>query len=361
MADVRLEGISKKFAGVAAVENVDLAVPDGEFLVLIGPSGSGKTTVLRMISGLEEPTAGRVHIGGTLMNGVSPKDRNVAMVFQNYALYPHMTVYENMAFGLRTRGFPAEDIDSRVKQAAAMLSLGALLKRKPKELSGGERQRVAVGRAIVRQPGVFLMDEPLSSLDAQLRAQTRTELIKLHRRLNTTMIYVTHDQVEAMSMGQRIVLMDKGRIQQVGTPWEIYDNPRTLFVARFIGSPSINVVPVEVERMGNLVMFQSGRTTIHTVRLSNRSEASVASGDGVLLGIRPENVIINPGSDLRSRVEIVETIGADSYVTLSSAGASLVMRISSQNRPGSGDQLPIAFHRILLFNPTSGERIEWPI
>src|SRR5438128_570951 len=244
MAGVTLCNLTKTFKTVMAVNNVNLEIRDKEFLVLVGPSGCGKTTALRMVAGLEEATSGEIFIGERLVNDVSPKDRDIAMVFQNYALYPHMTVYKNMAFALELRRTPREEIKKRVTAVAEMLGLGQLLERKPKQLSGGQRQRVALGRAIVREPKVFLMDEPLSNLDAKLRVQTRAELIKLHRRLGITTIYVTHDQVEAMTMGDRIAIMNDGVLQQVGTPGDIYDHPANLFVAGFIGSPTMNFVPV---------------------------------------------------------------------------------------------------------------------
>ncbi|MGE5576921.1 MAG: ABC transporter ATP-binding protein, partial [Syntrophothermus sp.] len=247
MAKVVLEHLNKKFGNVTAVNDANLEIKDKEFVVLVGPSGCGKSTTLRMVAGLEEITEGNIYIGDTLVNDVPPKDRDIAMVFQNYALYPHMDVYNNMAFGLKLRKFPKAEIDRRVKEAAKMLGIENLLDRKPKALSGGQRQRVAVGRAIVREPKVFLMDEPLSNLDAKLRVQMRAEISKLHNRLQTTMIYVTHDQTEAMTMGDRIVVMKDGLIQQVGAPLEIYDHPVNVFVAGFIGSPSMNFINAVLE------------------------------------------------------------------------------------------------------------------
>src|SRR5438094_150240 len=251
MAGVTLKNLSKTFKNVVAVDNMNLEIRDKEFLVLVGPSGCGKTTALRMVAGLEEATAGEIFIGERLVNDVSPKDRDIAMVFQNYALYPHMTVYKNMAFALELRRTPREEIKKRVGAVADMLGLGHLLERKPKQLSGGQRQRVALGRAIVREPKVFLMDEPLSNLDAKLRVQTRAELIKLHRRLGITTIYVTHDQVEAMTMGDRIAVMSGGVVQQCDTPLTLYNQPANIFVAGFIGSPSMNFFDVKVERDGD--------------------------------------------------------------------------------------------------------------
>src|SRR5260370_4409203 len=243
MAEVRFEHVYKSFDQVEIVHDINLEVTDEEFLVLVGPSGSGKSTGLRMVAGLEDPSSGRIYIGERLVNGVDPKDRNIAMVFQNYALYPHMNVFDNVAFGLKLHHVPAHEITTRVQEAAEVLGLEQLLKRKPKQLSGGQRQRVALGRAIVRQPHVFLMDEPLSNLDAQLRVATRAEIIKLHRRIQTTVIYVTHDQVEAMTMGDRIAVLNAGSIQQLGSPQQLYDHPTNLFVAGFIGSPSMHFFP----------------------------------------------------------------------------------------------------------------------
>src|SRR5690554_5825222 len=248
LSQVILKGVTKRFGNVVAVDNIDLEIKDKEFIVLVGPSGCGKSTTLRMVAGLEEITEGDIYIGENIVNDVAPKDRDIAMVFQNYALYPHMDVYNNMAFGLKLRKFPKAEIDKRVNEAARVLGIENLLKRKPKELSGGQRQRVALGRAIVREPKVFLMDEPLSNLDAKLRVQMRAELAKLHDRLQTTIIYVTHDQTEAMTMGDRIVVMKDGLIQQVGAPLEIYNNPNNVFVAGFIGSPAMNFMEVILKR-----------------------------------------------------------------------------------------------------------------
>ncbi|HEY8497197.1 MAG TPA: sn-glycerol-3-phosphate ABC transporter ATP-binding protein UgpC, partial [Limnochordales bacterium] len=254
MARVVLENVTKRYGNVVAVNKANLVIEDEEFVVLVGPSGCGKSTTLRMIAGLEEITEGNIYIGDRLVNDVPPKDRDIAMVFQNYALYPHMNVYDNMAFGLKLRKFPKDEIDRRVREAARMLGIEHLLDRKPKQLSGGQRQRVAVGRAIVREPAAFLMDEPLSNLDAKLRVQMRAELSKLHNRLRTTTIYVTHDQTEAMTMGDRIVVMKDGFIQQVGAPLEIYENPNNVFVAGFIGSPAMNFLNAVLRRDGDDVV-----------------------------------------------------------------------------------------------------------
>src|SRR5579872_2160319 len=316
MAGVALKNLTKSFNRVMAVNDMNLEIRDKEFMVFVGPSGCGKTTALRMIAGLEESTAGEIYIGDRLVNDVSPKDRDIAMVFQNYALYPHMTVRDNMSFGLRLkrlptggvwpfntrRAFTPEEIDRRVKDAAEMLGLGALLERKPKELSGGQRQRVALGRAIVREPKVFLMDEPLSNLDAKLRVQTRAELIKLHRRLGITTIYVTHDQVEAMTMGDRIAVMKDGVIQQCDKPLTLYNHPTNLFVAGFIGSPAMNFAPVEiVAQDGGLVArapgFQVAAPKIQDDKLAAYVDKPVT------LGIRPADIF---DKNLKNPVEATE-------------------------------------------------------
>ena len=289
MASVTLQNVTKRFGNVIAVNQANLEIRDKEFIVLVGPSGCGKSTTLRMVAGLEEITEGNIYIGDTLVNDVPPKDRDIAMVFQNYALYPHMDVYNNMAFGLKLRKFPKAEIDKRVKEAARMLGIENLLDRKPKALSGGQRQRVAVGRAIVREPKVFLMDEPLSNLDAKLRVQMRAELSKLHARLQTTAIYVTHDQVEAMTMGDRIVVMKDGVIQQVGAPLEIYDHPVNMFVAGFIGTPPMNFLNVVLRREGDDYIVDGGsfKLTIDPERARQIKNLGEYVDKEVVLGIRP--------------------------------------------------------------------------
>src|SRR6516164_9365391 len=297
MAKVLLEQVSKQFGNVLAVNNVTLDVPDRQFTVLVGPSGCGKTTCLRLIAGLEESTAGNIYIGERLVNDVAPKDRDIAMVFQNYALYPHMTVYDNMAFGLRLRKYPRPEIDRRVKEAAEMLGIQELLKRKPRQLSGGQRQRVALGRAIVRHPRVFLFDEPLSNLDAKLLVQMRVELKKLHDRLGTTAIYVTHDQVEAMTLGDRVVVMKDGLVQQVGEPLELYNNPANKFVAGFIGSPSMNFASVTVtEANGSLIVENAGLCIKLPVETAQRLRGHI--GREITLGVRPEDLTVASSADV---------------------------------------------------------------
>src|SRR5688572_25487419 len=290
MARVDLEKVSKVYpGGMRAVNAIDLAIADQEFVVLVGPSGCGKSTTLRMVAGLEEISDGTIRIGDRVVNHVAPKDRDIAMVFQSYALYPHMTVYDNMAFGLKLRKTPKAEIDRRVKEAAAMLSADNLLHRKPRELSGGQRQRVALGRAIVREPAVFLMDEPLSNLDAKLRVQTRAEIARLHQRLGTTTVYVTHDQVEAMTMGERIAVMSEARLQQVGTPQELYDHPDNRFVAGFIGSPAMNFLEVTPQGTGDSATLVGDGVEIP---LPDRYRGALAEhkGDRLIVGVRPEHL-----------------------------------------------------------------------
>src|SRR5262245_12567803 len=288
MANVVLRSVTKKIDGHVIVTSINLDIPDREFCVLVGPSGCGKSTTLRMIAGLEELTSGEIWIGNKLVNGVPPKDRDIAMVFQNYALYPHMTAYENMAFGLKLRGYKKNEIDVRVRESPEILNLTHLLERKPKEMSGGQRQRIAVGRAIVRKPKVFLFDEPLSNLDAKMRVQMRTEISKLHDRLQTTMIYVTHDQVEAMTMGDRICVMKDGMIMQVDKPLEIYNQPANKFVAGFIGSPPMNFMEVDVVRRSGHVWLEEGKFSLQLLpSMEKRINGSV--GKRLILGIRPED------------------------------------------------------------------------
>ncbi len=333
MADVRLIKVSKIFpGGVRAVDNVNLHIKDKEFLVLVGPSGCGKSTTLRMIAGLEEISEGEIYIGDRLVNDVPPKDRDIAMVFQNYALYPHMTVEENLEFGLKLRGVPKEERKRRVREAAEILDIVHLLDRKPKALSGGQRQRVAVGRAIVRQPKVFLFDEPLSNLDAKLRVQMRTEISKLHMRLQATMIYVTHDQVEAMTMGDRIVVMKDGIVQQVDDPLSLYDHPCNKFVAGFIGSPPMNFIEGQIVE-DNGLLFNEGN---FQVRLPEKFVAALKPyvGKKVIFGIRPED-IYDPsyGSELpfkqevSAKVEVIEPMGSEIFLYLTTGKTPFVARV----------------------------------
>ncbi|MDI3298735.1 MAG: ABC transporter ATP-binding protein [Bacillota bacterium] len=369
MARVELRHVTKRFGPVEAVRDVDLRVEDGEFMVLVGPSGCGKSTLLRMIAGLEEASEGEIWIGDRLVNELPPKDRDVAMVFQNYALYPHMNVYENMAFGLRMRKVPRQQIDRRVREVAESLGLAELLQRRPRELSGGQRQRVALGRAIVREPQVFLMDEPLSNLDAQLRVQTRTELIRLHQRLGTTTIYVTHDQVEAMTMGNRIAVLHHGRVQQVATPVELYDHPANMFVAGFIGSPQMNFVRGRIERDEEGVRFRSSGLDVRLpARLAELP--GLRHGREMVLGVRPEHVLTEPervaalaGSAFQAVVEVIEPLGAESYLHLAAGDDRLTARTRPDLRYRVGEPLRAAVEpeRVHLFDPDSQEALAPPV
>jgi multiple sugar transport system ATP-binding protein len=330
MAKVVMEKLNKFFGEVKAVKDLDLEIPDKEFVVLVGPSGCGKTTTLRMVAGLEDITAGSIFIDDKRVNDLPPKDRDIAMVFQNYALYPHMTVYDNMAFGLKLRKFPKDEINQRVKEAAEVLNIGELLHRKPKALSGGQRQRVAVGRAIVRKPKVFLFDEPLSNLDAKLRVQMRVELKKLHERLRTTIIYVTHDQVEAMTMGDRIVVMKDGLKQQVGPPLELYFRPANRFVAGFIGSPSMNFVKAEFVSEGEAIYLQTLGSKIK-IPADKTNPLKGYKEKQVIFGIRPEDLAevpqAIPGETITVMVEVMEPLGSEVYLDMKVGESSLIARV----------------------------------
>jgi len=352
VAQVTLKDVHKSYGPVAVVHGVSCEIADGEFVVIVGPSGCGKSTLLRMVAGLEEITGGEIGIGGRRVNDLEPKDRDVAMVFQNYALYPHMSVYDNMAYGLRIRGMSKAEIDTRVKKAAGTLELGALLERQPRQLSGGQRQRVAMGRAIVRDPQVFLFDEPLSNLDAKLRVQMRVEIKKLQRALGTTSIYVTHDQVEAMTMADRLIVMNKGVAEQIGTPIDVYAEPATQYVAGFIGSPSMNFVSSLVASDGTVNL--DGATFMPRARLE--------PGRPVTVGIRPEHLAPGIGGPdtIETEVELVELLGADTLVyTRLAGGASLVVRLPGTSVPKVGEKLPVhgldgAWH---LFDAETGKRL----
>jgi multiple sugar transport system ATP-binding protein len=348
MADVRFEHVTKRYGQQAPViTDLNLHVRDGEFMVLVGPSGCGKSTALRMIAGLEEITEGDLSIGERRVNDVAPKDRDIAMVFQNYALYPHMSVYDNMAFALRLRGVPRKEIEQRVTRAAATLGLRDYLGRKPKALSGGQRQRVALGRALVREPKVFLLDEPLSNLDAKLRVQTRAEIARLHQQTQTTFVYVTHDQVEAMTMGDRIAVLNAGDIQQLGTPQELYDTPANLFVAGFIGSPAMNFFAGRLVRAGDSAAVRIGAgPTASTLALSGTpaehlAGQATAEGRAVVVGIRPEDLHLAPGATDRANVlpgsvEVVEHLGNEQLVYVQSLGA-VVPETAAKARETAGD------------------------
>ena len=360
MAKVVIENVSKVYPGtppVPAVKNASLEVQDKEFLIFVGPSGCGKTTLLRMIAGLEEITSGKIYIDDRVVNDIPPKDRDIAMVFQNYALYPHMTVYKNMAFGLMLRRFPKAEIEARVKEAAQILGIEALLDRKPKELSGGQRQRVAVGRAIVRKPKAFLFDEPLSNLDAKMRVQMRTEISKLHQRLASTMIYVTHDQVEAMTMGDRIVVMKDGLIQQCDDPIVVYDNPANLFVAGFIGSPPMNFFTGIIEQRSGIFFRETGkngdaRPNAFTIRATDEMAPKLSSfvGKKVIFGVRPEDIEqrqyaqnVRPEDCVNALVDVTEPMGSEIYLYLTTAAHSLVARTAVHKRAEPGQKLELAF------------------
>ncbi|MDR2807967.1 MAG: sn-glycerol-3-phosphate ABC transporter ATP-binding protein UgpC [Spirochaetaceae bacterium] len=334
MAKVELKGIGKVYEGnVRAVDNANILVDDKEFVVFVGPSGCGKSTTLRMVAGLEDISEGELYIDGELMNDVPPKDRNIAMVFQNYALYPHMTVYDNMAFGLRIKKVDKAEIDRRVHEAARILDIEKFLDRKPKALSGGQRQRVAVGRAIVRNPKVFLFDEPLSNLDAKLRVQMRAELSDLHFRLNATMIYVTHDQVEAMTMANKIVVMKDGKVQQIGAPLELYNFPINKFVAGFIGSPPMNFLSVKVTESGGSILLEEGAFSIKPIP-AHAAELKKYVGKEIFFGIRPEDLHYVPEgpkeSSLKVKITVVEPLGADTTLWLTTGTQSLVARTEPQ-------------------------------
>ncbi len=348
MANVRLENVCKSFGDVEAVSCFFLDIEDKEFLVLLGPSGCGKSTTLRMIAGLEELTDGNIYIGENLVNDMPPRDRDIAMVFQDYALYPHMTVYQNMAFGLKLRKFPKPEIDQRVKEAADILGIRELLTRKPRELSGGQRQRVAVGRAIVRKPAVFLFDEPLSNLDAKLRGQMRAELSKLHDQLKTTIIYVTHDQVEAMTMGTKIVIMNAGIIQQVGSPMEIYNYPVNKFVGGFIGSPGMNFLSANIVTDNSKLKVDAGsfRLQLPEKKVSYLQDHR---DKDVILGIRPEHIEDAGFADetisnemFTATVEVVETLGSEVQLDVASGDYSLVARVDPRTTAKRHQEIQLA-------------------
>ena len=351
MSRVVLEGISKIYPGnVTAVKNISLEIKDREFLVLVGPSGCGKSTLLRTIAGLEAITSGKVYIGDSVVNNIPPKDRDIAMVFQNYALYPHMNVYKNMAFALQLRKFPKAEINNRVKEAAEILGIGLLLERKPKALSGGQRQRVAVGRAIVRKPKAFLFDEPLSNLDAKMRVQMRTEISKLHTRLQSTMIYVTHDQTEAMTMGDRIAVMKDGVIQQIADPLTLYEKPVNKFVAGFIGSPPMNFMKGKIVKKEDSLFFDEGKVQVKitedlTPKLENYVEKDI------VFGIRPEDIYDKlfigeaaPENTLTATVEVIEPMGSEIYLYLNTGNHSFIARVDAHDRAEVNQDLEVVFN-----------------
>ncbi|MBQ1441458.1 MAG: sn-glycerol-3-phosphate ABC transporter ATP-binding protein UgpC [Clostridia bacterium] len=351
MASLSLRHVYKKYPGnVVAVKDFNLEIEDKEFIIFVGPSGCGKSTTLRMIAGLEDISEGELYIGDTLANDIPPKDRDIAMVFQSYALYPHMSVRENMAFGLKLRKYPKAEINRRVEEAAQILDISHLLDRKPKALSGGQRQRVAMGRAIVREPKVFLLDEPLSNLDAKLRAQMRTEISKLHLRLGTTFIYVTHDQTEAMTLGDKIVVMKDGIIQQVNTPQFLYDKPCNMFVAGFIGSPQMNFIDVKLEKRGDHVYALFGNYAIKLpISKNSKGQLEEYIGKEVVLGVRPEHVHDEPeyieryvDSCIEADVEVTELMGNETFLYLNALGSNVTARVAPTSKTKAGDHVKVA-------------------
>jgi sn-glycerol 3-phosphate transport system ATP-binding protein len=360
MAQVHLRGVKKTYDNkVDVIHGIDMEIADGEFIVIVGPSGCGKSTLLRMVAGLERITGGEVAIGDRVVNDLEPKDRDIAMVFQNYALYPHMSVYSNMAYGLKIKKMPKAEIDARVQKAAKTLELGPLLQRLPRQLSGGQRQRVAMGRAIVREPAVFLFDEPLSNLDAKLRVQMRLEIKKLQRELAVTSIYVTHDQVEAMTLADRLIVMNAGVADQIGTPMEVYDRPASVFVAGFIGSPAMNFLAAKVGEGGKVVDLAG--TGEAKVTLPLATQTSVAPGTAVALGVRPEHLIAAPDGALEFEVELAEPLGADTLLHGRFGEAREIVTVRQSGhvlaQPGEKRRFSVAATRLHLFDSETGKRI----
>ncbi len=362
MAEVKLKNVNKRYkGGISAVDNVSLEVQDKEFVVLVGPSGCGKSTTLRMIAGLETPSEGQIYVGDRLVNGVPPKDRNIAMVFQNYALYPHMDVYNNMAFALKLRNYTKTDIDKRVKDAAEILGITHLVNRKPKDISGGERQRAAVGRAIVRKPYVFLFDEPLSNLDAKLRVQMRTEIHKLHLKIQTTMIYVTHDQTEAMTLGDRIAIMKDGKILQFDTPLNVYDSPACKFVAGFIGSPPMNFMSGSIVKKDGGLYFEEGNFKVRVLEQMYPALEKYVDKD-IVFGIRPENIYdklfasyATADNTLTVLCDVMETMGSRNYLYLSTGKHVIIAVVDASNKPTIGSMVEVVFDmkKVHFFDPST--------
>jgi multiple sugar transport system ATP-binding protein len=364
MAEVALRNVVKKYDEVLAVSDVSLDIPNHEFLVLVGPSGCGKSTTLRMIAGLEEITGGEIAIGGEVVNDLPPKDRDIAMVFQNYALYPHMTVAENMSFGLRLRKLPKAEIKDRVDNAARILDIAELLERRPKQLSGGQRQRVAMGRAIVRKPKVFLFDEPLSNLDAKLRVQMRTEIKRVHQKVKTTTVYVTHDQVEAMTLADRVVVMNGGKIEQIGTPNELYHHPKTRFVAGFIGSPGMNLVPAKLESNGSGLKVRLSDTLSMPVPESRGARYRGFAGKDVLFGLRPEHITETrghnggaTGQDFPVTLDVVEPMGMETMVFFRIGDTEVCGRVepTAAKQAGETMQLRANLDHMHLIDPATNQ------
>ncbi len=366
MASVTYEHVFKRFGDVVAVNDLTITIADKEFLVFVGPSGCGKTTSLRLLAGLEEISDGRILIGDRVVNDVPPKDRDIAMVFQSYALYPHMSVYDNMAFGLKLRKTPKAEIDKKVKEAADILGIGQLLDRKPKQLSGGQRQRVAVGRAIVRDPAVFLFDEPLSNLDAKLRVQTRAEISKLHQRLGVTMLYVTHDQVEAMTMASRIAVMKDGLLMQIDTPQNLYDHPGNVFVAGFIGSPSMNFFDATLVEQDGKLFVDSGTFKVQ-VPENKRNQYASSRGKKIIFGIRPEDIYAveyaAPGitpAKVSCEVDVTELMGNEIFLYLLSGKKSFIARVDPRTRTHAGETIEVLFNmdNMHLFDPQTEKTLD---
>ena len=354
MAGVSLKNVKKVYpGGIEAVRDFSLDIYDGEFIVFVGPSGCGKSTTLRMIAGLEEISEGELYIGGRICNHVPSKDRDIAMVFQNYALYPHMTVYKNMSFALQLQKVPRDEIAQKVENAAKILDIENLLNRSPKSLSGGQRQRVALGRAMVRSPAIFLLDEPLSNLDSKLRANMRGEILKLHKRLGATFVYVTHDQTEAMTMGDRIVVMNEGVIQQVDTPSDLYENPGNLFVAGFIGAQQMNFIDAVAYKSADGFFARIGQTLLPL------NKGALRKGENIVIGIRSEDIALDPNGDIDARVELCEMMGSEAYLHCSNDYISLVARVPARNIPKEGENVKLAINqnRVHLFDKKTEKAI----
>jgi multiple sugar transport system ATP-binding protein len=362
MANVIFDNVTKQYGKIQAINPISFEVKDKEFMVLVGPSGCGKSTLLRMVAGLEDITSGKVSIGDKVVNDLPPKDRDISVVFQNYALYPHMTAYDNMAFGLKIRGLKKAAIKEKVMEAAKILDIEDLLDRKPKAMSGGQRQRIAIGRAIVRQPKVFLFDEPLSNLDAQLRGQMRLEIASLHKRLGATMIYVTHDQVEAMTLGSRIIVLDKGTIQQIDTPQNLYNFPANQFVAGFIGSPKMNLIAGRISIEGGKCFFIDSTNSLN---IPYRTESIVANGQEVILGIRPEHIFSNSsqsenGVPVAVMIKWTELLGHDGIAFFEIGGAKISARLNAEDlkNPPFEKKLYFDVSKAHLFSKESGKRLD---
>jgi len=365
MAEVVLEHVCKKYGNFVAVDDFSLTIPHGEFCVLVGPSGCGKTTVLRMIAGLEEVTSGKIYLDGKVINDLPPRERDIAMVFQSYALYPHLSVYDNIAFPLKIRKMGKKEIEERVLKVAKILGIAEQLDKKPAELSGGQRQRVAMGRAIVREPKVFLFDEPLSNLDAKMRVQMRVELAKLHKMLGTTMIYVTHDQTEAMTLGEKVVVMNKGRIMQFGKPDKLYEKPMNLFTAGFIGSPPMNFLDCVLEQRADGLYLAKENFALKVPEGAEKILGGFVGSD-VVLGIRPEDIYdklfavgATPYNTFSVRVDVRETIGSDVFIYFTIAGVNFVARVLPKSKAESGQEIEVVFdtQKLHIFDKKTGDRI----